>query len=129
MATFTMHLNQLEETLLKIEAFLGDADEKTKFKVMFICEELLTNLVRHADFEDRTPSISLKIESDKGSGFVMEYRDNSKAFNLQNHKDPNIDAKIEERELGGLGIYLVKKYAPNLEYKQEDGLNVLRLSL
>jgi len=129
MATFKMQLNELETTLLKIDKYLDGVDDKMKFKVMFICEELLTNLVRHADFEDRTPSITLDIESDKKSGFVMEYRDNSKAFNLQEHKDPNIDAKIEERELGGLGIYLVKKYAPNLEYKQEDGFNVLRLSL
>lgn len=129
MATFEMELNQLEGTLLKIEEYLDGSDEKIKFKAMFICEELLTNLVRHADFEDRTPSVTLKIESDKKSGFTMEYRDNSKAFNLQEHKDPNIDAEIEERELGGLGIYLVKKYAPNLEYKQEDGFNVLRLSL
>ncbi|EQB34394.1 hypothetical protein M947_10965 [Sulfurimonas hongkongensis] len=124
-----MGLNQLEDTLLKIEEYLEGADKKMKFKVMFICEELLTNLVRHADFEDRTPLITLEIESDKKSGFVMEYRDNSKAFNLQDYKDPNIDAEIEERELGGLGIYLVKKYAPNLEYEQKDGLNVLRLSL
>ncbi|MCK9490619.1 MAG: ATP-binding protein [Sulfurimonas sp.] len=129
MATFAMNLDQLEGTLLKIEEYLDGADEKTKFKAMFICEELLTNLVRHADFEGRTPSITIEIETDKKSGFIMEYRDNSKAFNLQDHKDPNIDAQIQERELGGLGIYLVKKYAPNLEYKQEGGFNVLRLSL
>jgi len=49
---------------------------------MFICEELLTNLVRHADFEDRTPSITLNMESDNKSGFMIEYRDNSKAFNV-----------------------------------------------
>lgn len=129
MATFTMQLDELEHTLLKIEEYLGLADEKAKFKVMFIAEELLTNLVRHGEFKDRDPSISFSIESDKRGSFEIECRDNAEAFNLQERKDPNIDAKLEDRELGGLGIYLVKRYAQDLEYRREDGFNILRISL
>jgi len=129
MATFEMQLNKLEETLLKIDNYLNSVDEKSKFKVMFIAEELLTNLVRHANFKDKTPSISFNIEFDKKGKLEIECRDNAEAFDFSEHKDPDIDAKLKDRELGGLGIYLVKKYAQELEYKRENNFNILRLSL
>jgi serine/threonine-protein kinase RsbW len=129
MATFKMQLNELEKTLLSIEETLKDADEKSKFKVMFICEELLTNLVRHADFQNKTPSITLDIQISQNNTFELECRDNAKAFDILKHKNPEIDADIDDRELGGLGIYLLKKYAKNMEYYYEKGFNILRLSL
>jgi len=131
MSTFTMQLNRLKETLLDIEACLetefDDADDKSKYKVMFIAEELLTNLVRHADFKDKTPCVTFDIELDKNHNFQLECRDNSKAFNLLEQKDPDTHTDLEERELGGLGIYLLKKYAQELEYSYKDGFNILRL--
>ncbi|MFA7083754.1 MAG: ATP-binding protein [Arcobacteraceae bacterium] len=129
MAIFNMQLHQLEETLAKIETNINDVQEKAKYKVMFVAEELLTNIVRHANFEDRTPFVSLDIEFNEKSDFNIECKDNSKAFNPLQQEDPNINANIEDRELGGLGIYLTKKYAKNLEYLYEDGFNILRISL
>jgi len=133
MATFQMKTNELKETLSNIEMYLetecASADDKSKYKVMFVVEELLTNLVHHADFEDKIPFISLDIELDKKKIFQLECKDNSKAFNLLEHKNPDIHANLQEREPGGLGIYLVKKYAQELKYIQEDNLNILRLNI
>lgn len=133
MATFKMQLNNLEETLLNIEAYLeaecDDADDESKYKVMLIAEELLTNLVRHADFEDKTPFITFDIKLNEKNIFQLECRDNSKAFNLLEQKNPNIHADLQKKEPGGLGIYLLKKYAQELEYIYKDGLNILRLSV
>jgi serine/threonine-protein kinase RsbW len=129
MATFKMQLNELQETLLNIEEFLKQTDEKLKYKVMFICEELLTNLVRHADFEDKTPYITLDIKVNDNNTFELQCKDNAKAFNLLEHKNPDLDADINDRELGGLGIYLLKKYTKKMEYLYEKGFNILRMNL
>lgn len=124
-----MQLNELDKTLVNIEEHIKTIDEKSKYKIMFISEELLTNLVRHADFEDKTPDVTLTININKKNSFELEYKDNSKAFNLFEHKDPNIQLSIEQRELGGLGIYLVKEYAKTLEYIYRNGFNIIRITL
>lgn len=129
MATFKIQLNELEDTLLNIEEFLKKADKKSKYKIMFICEELLTNLVRHADFEGKTPDITLDIEVSDNNTFEIQCKDNSKAFDLLQHKDPDLNADLDDRELGGLGICLLKKYTKEIEYIYEKGFNILRISL
>jgi len=129
MATFKMQLNELEETLLSIEAFLKNVDEKSKYKIMFICEELLTNLVRHANFKDKTPDITFNIEVGKNNTFELQCRDNAQAFNLLEYKQPDFNADLEDKELGGLGIYLLQKYTKKMEYFYEKGFNILRIIL
>ena len=129
MATFKMQPSKLEETLLKIEEFLQEADETSKYKIMFICEELLTNLVRHADYEGRIPDITFSIEAKDNNAFELQCKDNAKAFDILEHKDPDLDVAIDDREPGGLGIYLLKKYTKKMEYLYEKGYNILRMSL
>lgn len=41
--------------------------------------------------------------------------------------DPDIDAPIEEREPGGMGIFICKKLMDSVDYAYQDGLNVLTL--
>jgi len=123
---FQMQLDKLEKTLFEIEKFIDSFDEKSKYKIMFICEELLTNIVRHGDFQGRLPDIEILIEKDNES-YRLECKDNAKAFNLLEHQDPDTDAEIEEREIGGLGVYLLKKYAREIIYSYEDGFNIVRV--
>jgi len=129
MATFKMQASELEETLLKIEEFIQGANETSKYKIMFICEELLTNLVRHADYEGKTPDITFSIEVKDNNAFELQCKDNAKAFDILEHKDPDLNADMDDREPGGLGIYLLKKYTKKMEYLYEKGFNILRMSL
>jgi len=129
MHTIQMQLNRLKETLFEIEQLINPLDEKLKYKIMFIFEELLTNIVRHGDFQSRTPNIEISIEITNNESCRLECRDNAKAFNLLEHQDPNIKAEIEEREIGGLGIYLLKKYAKEIDYSYENGFNIVRVNI
>jgi serine/threonine-protein kinase RsbW len=126
-------LKNMVETLTNIEQILvdyGDALPQDKnYKAMFICEEILTNLQRHADFEERKSDITLSFSLLEENTLQLIFKDNSKAFNLLDFPDPNINASLEERETGGLGIFLSKKYAKILQYNYENAYNILKVVL
>jgi len=126
MKQIQIQLDKVENSLVEIEKNLTDTDETLLYKIMFIAEEIITNLARHADFEKKTPLVLLSLERDNT---LLTFKDNTKKFNMLEYPDPKIDADIESRELGGLGIFLTKKYAKKISYSYEDGFNILRISL
>ena len=117
----------LEHALASVEKLLSELDAKLRYKIMFIIEEILTNLARHAEFQDREPDVTLEVQTSPMP--QLEFNDNSEKFNMLEYPDPDIDEDIEKRELGGLGIFLTKKYAKNIEYLYENGYNTLRVLL
>ncbi len=129
MIALQIELNAIEKTLLEIEKKLVSFDAEYQYKAQFICEEILTNLVRHADFEGRTPDVEFLIENSDEKHFQFICKDNSKAFNILNSADPDINAPLDDRELGGLGIYLSKKYAKTVNHSYKDGYNILKITL
>ena len=94
---------------------------------MFISEEILTNIERHAEFLVKEPDISLALQ--KADTIQLTFKDNAKEFNMLEYPDADVDVDIQNRELGGLGIYLTKKYAKEIHYFYKDGYNILKIIL
>jgi len=126
MKQIQIELNKIENSLAEIEKTLTHTEESLLYKIMFISEEIITNIARHADFEGKTPLVTLSLE-EKNS--LLIFKDNAKKFNMLEYPDPDIDEDIEKRELGGLGIFLTKKYAKKIDYMYEKGYNILRIEL
>ena len=126
-------LNDMEQSLLLVDRDLGELSSnlnpKQCYKATFVCEEILTNLQRHADFEKRKPDISLNLDSMEEEAILLTFKDNAKSFNLLNYPEPKIGGDLEEAELGGLGIYLTKQYAKNIQYCSENDYNILKVLL
>ncbi|MBW1942101.1 MAG: ATP-binding protein [Deltaproteobacteria bacterium] len=59
--------------------------------------------------------------------FIIEIRDSGVPFDVGAQSDPDLDATIAERKIGGLGIFLVRKMADEMQYKREGEENVLTL--
>ena len=55
------------------------------------------------------------------------FKDNGIPYNPLARKDPDITLPLEERRIGGLGIYIVKKYMDNIDYAYENGMNVVTI--
>ena len=104
-------------------------DEEKKYKAAFICEEILTNLARHADFEGRYPEVTLSYDFEAPDSLIMYFKDNSKSFNLLEFSDPTLSDDLDNIEAGGLGIFLTKQYARTLQYKYEKNHNILKVVL
>ena len=122
-------MEELEEML----RFIIDEGEKVGFekkilqRVRLACEEILVNIINYA-YPENGGEIELAIdEFDDGNGLLISIIDSGVPFDPLAKTDPNIDAPIEEREIGGLGIYLVKKVMDEVEYSRKTGRNTLRL--
>ena len=98
---------------------------KAKTQIAIVIDELFGNIARYAytpDMGDAT--VQLEIEDDPLS-VLITFIDNGKPFNPLEHKNPDVTAPADERGIGGLGIYLVKKTMNMVEYEYKDGQNVL----
>ena len=93
-------------------------DEKTAFCINLVVEELFTNMVRHN--QGGGDSIALGIERRDDQVFLELIDTDVEPFDPDTAEIPQVDAGIEERHPGGLGIYLVKKIVDELKYEYEN---------
>ena len=87
-------------------------------------EEVFVNVAKYAYKGDGAVEISLSNDKDK---ICFVFRDSGKPFNPLDKPDPNITASSDEREIGGLGIYMVKNIMDEVTYEYTDNHNVLTL--
>jgi len=93
-----------------------------------IAEELLTNTLCHGC----DPALAHAIEVEArvhAERLVLVFRDDGAAFDPLARADPDIHADIEDRPIGGLGIFLVRELAESVSYERIGGDNVLTVGL
>ncbi len=98
---------------------------KAQTQIAIVIDELFGNIARYAytpDIGDAT--VQLEIEEEPLS-VIITFIDNGVPFNPLEQKNPDVTASAEERGIGGLGIYLVKKTMNLVEYEYRNGQNVL----
>jgi sigma-B regulation protein RsbU (phosphoserine phosphatase) len=59
---------------------------------------------------------------------TLIFTDHGRPFNPLEHEDPDITLPLEEREVGGLGLLIVKKTMDTIRYNREGGANRLEFS-
>lgn len=99
-------------------------------RLMVVVDELLNNSIRHGcqGLADQA-SISLVVAYRQG-GIDLELRDNGKPpFNPLDASEPDLGGDVESRELGGLGIHLVRRLCAGISYRYEAGFNVVNLRM
>jgi len=96
--------------------------------VELIAEELLTNIIRAASGAGGASWMSLTLELTPAE-IVLTPRDNGLEFDPLARAAPNLDLEIAERDVGGLGIHLVRALADECRYARIDDCNVLTIRL
>lgn len=100
-------------------------DEALQFKIRLSIEEAVENVVRYA-YEGGLGWIEVGTDLDpEGVMLTVMLRDAGVPFNPLDKADPDINAPVEDRQIGGLGIFLCKQLMDHIEYKYEDGCNIL----
>ena len=114
--TLKPELNELHT----LNEFILNELPQEDLQVNLIIEEIFVNIVNYSN----TDFITVNAEY-KDSTLTIEFVDNGIEFNPLLKEDPDIPNSIDEAQIGGLGIFLTKKIADELEYHHENGENHL----
>jgi serine/threonine-protein kinase RsbW len=101
--------------------------QKTLFEIELALEEALVNIMNYA-YEGTEGDIQVVCSAENGAVFVVEITDSGVAFDMTSLPAPDIAAGIEERKIGGLGIYFMKKLAGKVTYRRAGGKNILAIT-
>lgn len=103
-------------------------DHKTCYKIRLALDELLTNVVSYAyDNHDGEMEIRYEIFEEDTRYIVIDIIDEGKAFNPLEADDPDVTIDVSERQIGGLGLFIVKNTMDSLSYKRENNQNILTI--
>lgn len=93
------------------------------YMIHLVVEEIVVNIVDYA-YPEGNGYLVVCINSD-GKELTIEFRDHGIPFNPLEQSKPDLDIPLEERSIGGLGIFLTKEMMDNVEYRYEQGENIL----
>ena len=96
------------------------------FNLNLVLEEAVSNVILYAYPKDEQQEISLSANVSENN-LVFVLTDSGKEFDPTQAPDADITLSAEERQIGGLGIFLIRQIMNQIEYQRIDGKNVLTL--
>ncbi|MCQ2463550.1 MAG: SpoIIE family protein phosphatase [Clostridia bacterium] len=104
-----------------------DCPMKAVMQLNVAVDELFSNIVRYG-YPDEPGPVTVKfIEHDDPKTVYIRFEDEGIPYNPLAKEDPDITLAAEERSIGGLGVFVVKKTMDDVKYKYEDGKNILTI--
>jgi anti-sigma regulatory factor (Ser/Thr protein kinase) len=94
-------------------------------QIAVITEEVFVNIAKYA-YDGRIGDAVVRVGR-SGCIMIMQFIDTGKYFNPLEKADPDIGADIDGRSIGGLGIYMTKKWMDSIHYDRVNGENRLTL--
>lgn len=120
------------ENIEKAVAFVNSQLEaagcppKTMIQIDVAIDELFGNIAHYAYGKD-TGDATVRVEVTEEPAVIITFIDNGIPYNPLKKPDPDVTKDLEEREIGGLGIFMVKKSMDDITYEYKEGQNILRI--
>ena len=121
------------DRLDQVQAFIDqnlagvEYSPEAQIQLQIAVEELFVNIASYVYAPGHGDAvIGCRVEEDPPS-ITVQLRDWGKPFDPLAKKDADITLSAEDRDIGGLGIYMVKNSMDAVDYKREDGQNVLTI--
>lgn len=108
----------------KLEAL--NCPEKVQRQIAVAIDELFSNIAKYA-YEEEGGDITIKVDTENEHLVAISFIDKGKPFNPLENKEPDINLNAEERGIGGLGVYLVKKTMDEVKYEYANNKNILTI--
>lgn len=128
-----MTVEATPENIQVITAFVDeqleqyDCPMKAQAQIDIAIDELFGNIVRYA-YHPEIGSATVQVEVvPEPLAVIITFIDQGKPYDPLAKADPNVTLSAEEREIGGLGIYIVKKSMSDITYEYKDGRNILKI--
>ena len=120
-------LEQIQKVSEKIEQCMKSHGwgEDAVLDVQLAVEEAVTNSILHG-YDGTSGTIAIRIETTPHY-ITVEVADDAPAFDPLSVPDPDIDADLEDRQIGGLGIFLIRRVMDEVTYRFDGKRNILVL--
>lgn len=122
------------ESIEKITVFINAKLEKlgctpkTRKQIDIAIDEIFSNIAHYA-YKNGEGSAEVRIEKNYDPKSVtLIFTDSGTPYNPLKKSDPDLTLTADEREIGGLGIYIVKKIMDEVKYERKDGKNILSVT-
>lgn len=119
----TLKLKTKLSELYTLNNYIHKELGKENLQLDLIIEEIFVNIVNYS----KTEFIIVKLEYSPKSRVIIEFVDNGIEFNPLLKDDPKMVDNIDDAEIGGRGIYLVKNLADEVEYYRENDENHFKI--
>lgn len=117
----------LDKVLEFVDSFLEERNctMKAQLELDIAVEELFVNIASYA-YRPKEGPVTIQVSSE-GNIVSIVFIDEGKPYNPWQKSDPDITLSAEERQIGGLGIYLVKNTMNQVDYRYENKKNILTI--
>ena len=106
---------------------LMDCPIKAQMQIDIAIDELFGNIAHYA-YTPEVGNATVRVEvSEEPLAVIITFIDNGIPYDPLAKDDPDITLSAEKREIGGLGIYMVKKSMDEITYEYKDGQNILTI--
>lgn len=128
----------VDATMENLDMVIGFVEEQLEQEAcpMKLCrqilvsfEEVYVNVANYAYVGDvgTCEVITEIVTKEDGKELILTVRDQGHPFNPLEREDPDVTLSVEERQIGGLGIYMVKQFMDQVTYTYESGVNILTI--
>ena len=104
-----------------------DCPMKVQMQIDIAIDELFGNIANYA-YKPEIGQATVRVEMAEDTlAVIITFIDNGIPYDPLKKADPDITLSAEEREIGGLGIYMVKQNMDDISYEYKDGQNILSI--
>ncbi|MBR1507067.1 MAG: ATP-binding protein [Eubacterium sp.] len=121
--------DKLDEVIEFVDSHLEEYDcsMKTQMQIDIAVEEVFVNIAHYA-YNTDIGKATIRVEI-SGDPIVIKitFLDNGKPYDPLAKEDPDVTLSAEDRQIGGLGIFMTKKSMDNIQYEYKNGQNILTI--
>jgi serine/threonine-protein kinase RsbW len=94
-------------------------------KLQLASEEALMNIFKYAYPHDAPGDVTVSCSRQGTHDLLIFFEDKGQPFDVLSVEDPDTDLSLDDRNIGGLGIFFIKKMTDDVWYDRKDGKNIL----
>ena len=128
--TLEASIDNIERVTAFVDAFLEEIDcpMKANMQIDIAVDEIFGNIAHYA-YTPGTGEATVSVDYNEETGEVsLCFRDRGVPYDPLKKDDPDVTLSADERQIGGLGIYMVKKSMDSMSYTYADGQNILTVT-
>ena len=125
---FAAKQENLEKFLDVISVFAekNDFSPDVVMRIKLSIEEALVNILNYA-YPECEGEVEICYRKENDTKLILEILDNGIPFDPLSLPEPNLTVNLSEREVGGLGVFFIRKMTEDVRYRREGDANILTL--